>query len=116
MMSEAPEMNLVMECTTTSAPHFAGEMIIGLNVLSTTNVRPCSHMHIVTGFKMQPQVGRECMVMRCGLTLACAMSARAGRSAMTRVGLEIASANITCQIYRQLLSVINNMERLRKCR
>ena len=42
MTSEAPEMNFVSECTTTSAPQRAGEMIIGLNVLSTTSLIPCT--------------------------------------------------------------------------
>ena len=41
MTSEAPEINFVRECTTTSAPQRAGEMIMGLNVLSTTNLTPC---------------------------------------------------------------------------
>ena len=40
MMSDAPDMNLVRECTTTSAPHFAGLMTIGLKVLSTTKDMP----------------------------------------------------------------------------
>lgn len=44
MTSEAPEMNLVREWTTTSAPQRAGEMIMGLKVLSTTSFAPCA-MH-----------------------------------------------------------------------
>ena len=42
MTSEAPEMNLVREWTTTSAPQRAGEMIMGLKVLSTTSFTPCA--------------------------------------------------------------------------
>ena len=37
--SLVPLMNLVMLCTTTSAPSRSGERIIGLNVLSTTRRR-----------------------------------------------------------------------------
>ena len=42
MTSEAPEINLVRECTTTSAPQRAGEIIMGVNVLSTTSLTPCA--------------------------------------------------------------------------
>ena len=41
MTSEAPETNLVREWMTRSAPQRAGEIIIGLNVLSTTSFLPC---------------------------------------------------------------------------
>ena len=41
MTSEAPETNLVREWMTRSAPQRAGEIIIGLNVLSTTSFMPC---------------------------------------------------------------------------
>ena len=49
MTSEAPETNLVREWMTTSAPQRAGEIIIGLNVLSTTSFMPCiPHLSIST--------------------------------------------------------------------
>ena len=37
-VSEVPLINLVSEWITTSAPIFAGEKIIGVKVLSTTNL------------------------------------------------------------------------------
>jgi len=40
--SLAPLTNFVRECTTTWAPSWAGDMIMGVNVLSTTRVAPRS--------------------------------------------------------------------------
>lgn len=42
MMSEAPETNLVSECTTTSAPQSMGDSTMGVKVLSTTSWAPCN--------------------------------------------------------------------------
>ncbi len=39
-MSEAPETNLVRECSTTWAPHLRGDTTMGAKVLSTTRASP----------------------------------------------------------------------------
>ena len=53
MTSEAPEMNFVRECTTTSAPQRAGDMIMGVNVLSTTSLTPCAQVPVSSGCTLQ---------------------------------------------------------------
>lgn len=73
MMSDAPDMNLVSEWTTTSAPHFAGLMIMGLNVLSTTKVRPCTGA--VARLKPPPKPA-ACMFTWAGLHEVCCTPAR----------------------------------------
>ena len=64
MWSEAPPMNLVMLCTTMSAPSGCGLISSGLKVLSITSMRPWR----------------------------CAISASAGMSAKRSVGLAMLSA------------------------
>lgn len=132
MMSDAPLMNLVSECTTTSAPQVMGETTMGVKVLSTTSWQPCARYKggrvcacarahtraracvceraVVLRMQdtdppaaqaLEDQVGGgtkcKARVIWTGRlpthprALECASSARPGKSATTRVGLESVS-------------------------